>query len=355
MEKKPRRFTKIPVFIVEEHNDVLHFVYRCLGSRHLPFEGNTLVHFDAHPDLTVPMKLPSTAICDKEKLLPSLSIENWIMPTCFAGHVSRIFWIRQDWAQQIPPGRHDFTVGEHNGHIHVDSELEYFISEGSFAPIECLKSQKSIELHVGTVEEILCGDVRPENFILDIDLDYFSTHNPFLNLHSEVNLYERLREIYSYTLDKTDLVTTVDRRVAQLDFLEGIFMHLQQSGNLEDFPAKDHPLFEPVKRLSDDISEKCTSSATIDWEIIHSAGCTLDTTQLPHHEATDAELRDSLATLKSFLMCHPPPTIITISRSTDDDYCPAHQVEDIQTALLDTLRDIYSESLAEPQLFYKED
>uniref|UniRef100_A0A1B0CKU4 Misexpression suppressor of ras n=1 Tax=Lutzomyia longipalpis TaxID=7200 RepID=A0A1B0CKU4_LUTLO len=354
MEKKPRTFERIPVFIVEDHNDVLEFIYRCLGSRHLPFEGNTLVHFDAHPDLTVPMKLPTEVVFDREKLLSSLSIENWIIPMCFAGHVGKIFWIRQEWAQQIPSGRHDFTIGASPcGHIRVDSELEYFISEGSFLPKERLRDSRSVEFHVGTPQEILACDTRPQNFILDIDLDYFSTHNPFLKLHSEVNLHERLRPIYSYKLDRNDLMGTVAKRLEQLDFLERIFTHLQEKRNLEGFEEKDHPLYEMIESLHRDIED--ATESPIDWEIVHAAGCTLDSTPLPHHEATEDELSSSLEIFKDFLKKFPTPTIITMSRSSEDDYCPSNQVDAIEKAVLDILRDIYGNSLTDkPQFFYKD-
>ena len=44
----------LSVSVVEDHNDALPVIYRAIGSRKLPFSGNTLVHFDAHPDLLSP-------------------------------------------------------------------------------------------------------------------------------------------------------------------------------------------------------------------------------------------------------------------------------------------------------------
>lgn len=80
-----RKFNRIPVFIVDYHNDVLEFIYRCLATRHLPLERNVLVHFDSHPDLVVDRDIPASASYDKDVMLNELSIENWIMPTLYAG------------------------------------------------------------------------------------------------------------------------------------------------------------------------------------------------------------------------------------------------------------------------------
>lgn len=85
-----RSFNRIPVFIVDYHNDVLEFIYRCLASRHLPLERNILVHFDSHPDMVVARDIPASASYDKDIMLNELSIENWIMPTLYAGKAPEI-------------------------------------------------------------------------------------------------------------------------------------------------------------------------------------------------------------------------------------------------------------------------
>lgn len=100
-----RVFSKVPIFIVEDHHDVLTFLYRCIGSRHLPLRGNTIIHFDSHPDMCIPKHMPAAYVFNKEDLLDSISIENWMMPTVFAGHVERIVWIKPEWANQMPKGK----------------------------------------------------------------------------------------------------------------------------------------------------------------------------------------------------------------------------------------------------------
>lgn len=80
-----RRFQKIPIFIVEDHNDVLLFIYRCLGANYIQFSDNTIIHFDSHPDLSIPKYMPAELVHDKERLFDALSIENWLMPAAYAG------------------------------------------------------------------------------------------------------------------------------------------------------------------------------------------------------------------------------------------------------------------------------
>ncbi|PBC32001.1 ATP-dependent RNA helicase [Apis cerana cerana] len=47
---------------------VLSFIYRCLGSKHLPFEGNAFVHLDSHPDMLIPKTMLANTVWDKNQL-----------------------------------------------------------------------------------------------------------------------------------------------------------------------------------------------------------------------------------------------------------------------------------------------
>lgn len=107
-----RKFTKIPVFIVENHNDVLELLLPALANRYLPFEDNFMVHFDSHPDMCVPRQMTAETVYERRTLLESLSIENWIVPMMYAKHLKDVVWIRPNWAHQIPDGHHKFSVGE---------------------------------------------------------------------------------------------------------------------------------------------------------------------------------------------------------------------------------------------------
>ena len=44
-----------------------------------------------------------------------------------------------------------------------------------------------------------------DHFILDIDLDFYSTLNPFVSLYREANLYPQLRDLYTFQPVPKDL------------------------------------------------------------------------------------------------------------------------------------------------------
>ena len=52
-----KSLTTIPVYVEEAHNDVLPHIFRCVGAKYLPLQGNVLIHFDSHPDMCLPQNL----------------------------------------------------------------------------------------------------------------------------------------------------------------------------------------------------------------------------------------------------------------------------------------------------------
>lgn len=374
-----RRFDKIPIFIVENHNEVLEFIYRCFGARYLPFQNNRIVHFDAHPDMTVPRNMPADYVLDKVRLFDAISIENWIMPAVYAGHITELVWLKPPWATQIPEGRTEFQIGNHCGFIRVTSRLEYFISEGSYRPEHELTDNRLVHLNTITIgelddhedktsEDILLSssDDSANGYILDVDLDFFSTQNPFLDIYSAAHVYSALHPIFAYTLcdladasDEAVLACGSDRQ-RQLDDLEQIFTHLQNGNELDTYngprSATVTAVWSKLINLVTEVKSHYEATA-IDWSLIYNAGCTCDTFDLPHHKSTETEIDQLLVAFKKFLnRIDGPPTIVTISRSAEDDYCPTDQVDMIQAKVLHALQDLYGDRMTNrPILQYKDE
>lgn len=280
-QNKLRTFEKIPIFIVENHNEVLEFVYRCLGSRHLPLNNNTIIHFDSHPDMTIPRNMPSEYVFNKEKLLEALSIENWIMPTCFAGHFSQLVWMKPYWAKQIDDNDYRLVIGDYCGNIRVNSTLEYFLSEGSYRPESDLSENKLIDLKVRTLSNDFVGhsDLLPSDnrvYMLDVDLDFFSTHNPFLKIFEKAEVYQKLKKIFKFSwpeqLEQSDeILGKVKDRENQLNELDKVFQYVAENGSLVGMEIPE--ILKPVWcQINDLVTDVQASYNDVNWTLIYDAG-----------------------------------------------------------------------------------
>ncbi|XP_059132469.1 UPF0489 protein C5orf22 homolog isoform X1 [Peromyscus eremicus] len=416
-----RRYPRLPVWVVEDHQEVLPFIYRAIGSKHLPASNISFLHFDSHPDLLIPVNMPADTVFDKEALFGELSIENWIMPAVYAGHFSHIIWLHPTWAQQITEGKHHFLVGKDisTTTIRVTSTDYYFLSDGLFVPEDQLENQKPLQLDVVVVEpHRLCnhqedsdsvssakkpklalggresaaaangdpcsegpqGDtVTPPSdracpepsgpcssggqqcqstastgeilevlkngdaFVLDIDLDFFSVKNPFKEMFTQ-DEYKILQELYQFkkpnsNLTEEDLVDIVDTRTRQLEDLEAIFADLCDGDGEETVQRwASNPGMESLIPLVQSLKKRMEVP---DYEMVHQAGLTCDYSELPHHISTEEEIECLIQSVYSLLKSLPKPTLVTIARSSLDDYCPPEQVDTIQEKVLSVLHSLY--------------
>lgn len=354
-----KKYKQTPIHVVEDHHEVLPHIYKSMGAKYLPLQHNTLVHFDSHPDLLIPPQLQAEDIIDKYKLFSELSIENWIMPAIYAGHFNKVIWIKQSWCNQMDDDVYVFHVGKcvTTGTIKLTATNAYFVSEVLYAPLEELTNVKEVTLIVLTFDDNSMDTIdhirklvnlENDSYVLDIDLDFFSTRNPFQELYKLANLYERLQTIYKCELpdtrNKEELREFVKARTKQLNDLKHFFW------NMGDESMK--ALFDDVtfSLLTDLVTEVNKFYTIVDWELIHEAGCTCDDMNraLPHHVTPQDQLIPLIEqTFKVWFSVadqSPPPVLITISRSSEDDYCPPEHVDMIENHVLGILRKQYNTS-----------
>lgn len=258
-----KRFKKIPIYVVEEHNDALQFIYSAIGGKKLPLEGTTLLHLDAHPDMLIDRKLKGSEARSGRDLLPLLQIENWIVPAVAAGHIDRVVWLRPPWAKQFSDGTRTFNVGDdtRTGYLRVDSKEPYYLSDALYSTT--LTNKRSLTFTVAELVNSLLVKCNQNNikqlakninisqpYVLDIDLDFFSTGNPFLSLYEQIALYDLLEPIFECKLPKDDNGDTHaeanEKREEQLDELETLFQHLEVFGNLAEYQGDKTDLFKKV-------------------------------------------------------------------------------------------------------------
>ncbi|XP_059671252.1 UPF0489 protein C5orf22 homolog [Gavia stellata] len=425
-----RAYPALPVWVVEDHQDVLPFIYRAIGSKHLPASNISFVHLDSHPDLLIPVNMPADTVFDKEALFSELSIENWIMPAVYAGHISQVVWLHPPWAQQISEGKHNFLIGKDisTTTIRVTGTDHYFLSDGLYVPADQLENQKPLNLHVilinptevsnsqeenGEVASAkrlklhtddiastasACSSVAPGDFdhpslktkevqnasalnkaetlsecsasssfrnskcpikevvkdvcqvlqkgnayVLDIDLDFFSVKNPFKEMYTQTE-YELLQELYNFkkphrNATEEGLLDCVENRVHQLEDLEAAFADLCDNDDEETLQKwASYPGMKPLVQLVHSLKTRMESP---DYEMVHQAGLTCDYMELPHHVSTEEEIEGLIQSLKVLLKDMPKPTLVTVARSSLDEYCPSEQVDIIQAKVLNLLGSVY--------------
>ncbi|CAK6969378.1 UPF0489 protein C5orf22 homolog [Scomber scombrus] len=431
-----RVYKELPVWIVEDHHDVVRHIYRAIASRHLPVKNIKMVHLDSHPDLLIPVNMCADTVFDKDKLFSELSIENWIMPMVYAGHMSCVAWLHPYWAQQIKEGEHRMSVGRDSSTttIRVTSKDNYFLSDGLYVPERQLENSKALRLDVVKVDPVkpsqqsftgqkteedtkrrftkrarsdcseggetssstplstttdtlqpaegsnTCKTAREEEqsrngtgltentddedeegstsyvvkrissflsetepYVLDIDLDFFTCKNPFKELYTQEE-YNILQELYSFRgpspdANEEEIDECVDRRIRQLEDLEAAFADLLEDDGEESVTRwANNPGLASLAQL---VSSLKMRNASPDYEMVHQAGLTCDTVELPHHISPDEEIDRLITAVQLFLKRLPKPTLVTMSRSSLDEYCPAEQVDSVQNRVLAVLESLY--------------
>jgi hypothetical protein len=360
---------RIPIYVEEDHNDVLQHILSAAGAKRIPLSGNVLVHLDSHPDMLIPKNLTADQCLEKRELIAAVSIENWILPCAYLGLVNRIVWVRPPWSNQIRDGTHRFKIGRCGDVIKVSCLESYFLSEGIVCREEDLQDAKDVELLVAPLEEdwllqikhFVDASAHPEKFILDIDLDFYSTRNPFLNMYEKAGMYDKLKRMYKFRpvpeLLQGDerlqfAIETCRERSVLLDTLENMFTNLAEGTLLEVEREEERELVGEVKDLKRAI-ELNYPGERVDWIVVHDAGCTVDDTELPHHVSTQDEITALLTLTRRMMdMLQRLPAMVTVARSTLDDFCPPEQIESIQQGAIAALEEKIPEELIEMHFNY---
>ena len=192
--------------IVEDHCDIVPFLHACFRKKICcPMKKLLFVHFDAHPDMSVPTTTKLTDWTNLTSLHDALEddvcgISQFIVPLVANEIISKVVWIRSPWSDQIDDGRYHYHVGDLINPSSGDCDIrrdaavslavDYYVDDDSYRPeselhmttaktidltVACLGSVQSLQTHVVDIENV--DDVY---WVLDICLDYFSTLNPFL-------------------------------------------------------------------------------------------------------------------------------------------------------------------------------
>ncbi|KAG9356125.1 hypothetical protein JZ751_000969 [Albula glossodonta] len=311
------------------------------------------------------------------------------MPMVYAGHVSHVMWLHPYWAQQIKEGEHSMCVGRDSSTttIRVTSTDDYFLSDGLYVPQDHLENPKPLRLsviqvnpmelgeetgerappkrprkqapgaeEVGTAAEAeTCNDrlqppggsrdtVRPNGGgdrprAYSPQAEAGSTAKskagsalpecndrlppPGGSRHTSSSNGDREKPGACSPQSTDELQDCVERRVRQLEDLETAFADLIDDDGEETLGRW---ATDPRRRILVCLG---TTEAFIK--------CKPDESERGDEE----EIQRLVRAVCLILQALPKPTLVTVSRSSLDEYCPPGQVDSIQNQILSTLESLY--------------
>ena len=187
---------KVPVVVVEEHDQVLEHWYSHVRS--LNHVGSRIVvHVDSHPDMATPAADEELPGSWEDGDTTQYGIASFILPAVYSGFTDRVVFVRPPWARQYAPdGIHHFTFGSTDRaqgpkQYGVDLDIPYYWSSAEWWSTEALVDGARAKLAVVPLSRAADAVCESDGFaahhglacswdapvILDIDLDTFIVRN----------------------------------------------------------------------------------------------------------------------------------------------------------------------------------
>ncbi|XP_052780853.1 uncharacterized protein LOC128217624 [Mya arenaria] len=104
---------QLPVYIVEEHHEVLPYWFSAATRGLVPKSGNTLVHVDGHSDMAPPVNVPGYPFfkwpAHRQIKYLMQSNDVFIQASAMANFINRLIWVWPDW--DLTNHDADYTMG----------------------------------------------------------------------------------------------------------------------------------------------------------------------------------------------------------------------------------------------------
>lgn len=339
----PSRAEPVEVVVCESHQRALAH-WRSASLRGLlPRHGVTVVHFDGHPDLAVPLLEAPDPASAEARLEPDLS--SFQLAAAWLGLVGRIVWIRPAWARQLPDGERRFRLGRlPSGELRVDDTSDYYVLDGGYAATASLRDSVEVRVHVLSLDEAASGGLLATGpVVLDIDLDGFATRNPGADALRRAGLgdldLEALRR--AFDRERLALPEEPDARVRAFSKLEEAVAYAAGGTLLERIGAAATlwRLGVPARGLFDLARILARDDVALDSAEIFTHG--RDLLGLPEHQADQAEIEATARRLADLVATgRVRPALVTIARSVEDGFTPRESWPAIEWTLLRALAQV---------------
>eukprot|EP01083_Nonionella_stella_P065972 173318_1 len=366
----------LPVFVVDEHHDAFKVIAHSVKAGFLSGNKLKMLHFDSHPDLGVCedkgrfVKDLAADSYSVGRVHSHLDISSWIIPLVLAGHLDTVAWVGGHWCDQLKPGSYDMLCGINKktgrGAISVDSVhasssrykkgvIPYYEIDGVYASVDELSDVRRWRLDVFICsksgkftqrDEVRFMDLFgcEEDWILDIDEDYFSCNNPFLDeftsLFGDKDLSALQLIFQSSEVNDVDIELLVkSTEISRKRFIELPEVKKIQK-NLDSPKAKQSLLqfYDMFRRAERDSKNRWNMSDVMKREDFVDIGNMLC---LPHHISKMDEITAMVNSVHNLLLDLSRPRLVTVATSRADRYLPDPQAAHIHRFTTILLKDVY--------------
>lgn len=373
----------VAVYICEYHDEALRCLHHGIRRKRIPFTDLTMVHLDAHPDLSASSTLAAETVLESpHDLYHALRVDTggiaqWILPAVYGGHFHCVWWVRPSWAHQIQDGDYDVlvgrakhaaaTTGAANGDdkplvetIHISCSQPYFVEDGIYCPETQLTSAKPLRLMVSelpTCERLpFLGTVGTERdqrvagaWTLDVCLDFFACGNPFLK-HVRPSIAAPFAAVQNAAQFRQGSVSDARAFLATREAFEKAYNVLLQQGASGVDSVESLGAFLPEAaraKLLSDVHAALGDARALEVQELLEAG---DMVTLPVHPTQEAELQERLSAFEDFVqrLCADSalgskPAAVTIARSVVDGFCPMRWHSLLECGVLKVLGRLFGE------------
>lgn len=333
------------VVVVGPHDRALAYWLAAVRDGRLPREGVTIVHVDAHPDLSVPAGRHARGWTDDTRnMQASVNIASFQLAAVRLGIVDEIVWLRPRWAETFPDGERTFRLGVlASGALAVDDPSDHYVLDEGYADPRLLSDTQPVRLRVLPIDEAVArgGLLAESPVVLDIDLDVFATLNPWAERLRSAGFtdaeLDRLRAIFAPS--GLDLAADPATRVAEVTALVAAVSALGAGDasalprSLGVFWARGVGPFDlwALYRMLDRAGADPTAIDILLREGRQVVG-------LPERRADPDEIAATAAQLRQLLeQGSLRPALVTIARSVDDGFTPRDAWPGIEWMLLSEL------------------